>query len=347
MNDTILFVDDDVHVLSALQRSLYRSHQIEIATSAKDALNAIKQGAYAVIVSDLRMPGMNGTELLARVKQLAPDTVRILLTGQADLEAAIAAVNEGNVFRFLTKPCPRDLLCKTLDAALEQHRLQVAEEEVLRETLTGTVAILVQVLSAIQPLAFGRASRIRRYVRLVAAEMGLEKSWQLDAAAMLSQLGWISVDPKILQKYYEGRELSEVERRHLLDHASAGCNLLNQVPRLGALSQIIERQHQEWRSGLDSEPEAYLIGMGAQILGASLEFDRLVGAGRSADDALAVMRRAGNEFHPDVLAVLECLKDVLPVAAGAVDLSPEYTPLAPEQLIFRPLAEEVLRSMRS
>jgi response regulator RpfG family c-di-GMP phosphodiesterase len=177
--------------------------------------------------------------------------------------------------------------------------------------------------------------------------MGLGDSWQLDAAAMLSQLGWISVDPKILEKYYEAVELSEVERRHLLDRVSAGSRLLHQVPRLSAVSQIIDRQHQAWQGGADSGPEAYLIAMGAQILAASLELDRLIGARRSADEALEAMRRAGTEFHPDVLAVLERLKEVLPVAASTADLSPEYAPLAPEQLVFRPLAEEVLRSMRS
>jgi DNA-binding NtrC family response regulator len=162
MTETILLVDDDARVISALQRSLYKSYQIEIAGAPQDALDAVRQNGYAVIVSDLRMPGMDGVELLAKAKELSPDTVRILLTGQADLDSAIAAVNEGNVFRFLTKPCSHDQLCRALDDALEQHRLQVAEEQVLKETLTGTVAILVQVLSAIQPLAFGRASRIRR-----------------------------------------------------------------------------------------------------------------------------------------------------------------------------------------
>ena len=152
MNDAILLVDDDVHVVTALQRMLHRGYNIEIAAGAEDALQVIRQNAYAVVVSDLQMPGMNGVEPLAKVRDVSPETVRILLTGQADLDAAIAAVNEGNVFRFLTKPCPLETLQKTLNTALEQHRLHVAEREVLQETLTGTVAILVQVLAAIQPL---------------------------------------------------------------------------------------------------------------------------------------------------------------------------------------------------
>src|SRR4051812_31777786 len=115
MTPTILLVDDDVRVISALQRSLYRDYRIEIAAGASDALTALTQGSYAVIVSDLKMPGMSGIDLLTTVKTAYPDTVRVLLTGEADLDAAIAAVNDGNVFRFLTKPCPQELLKKTLD----------------------------------------------------------------------------------------------------------------------------------------------------------------------------------------------------------------------------------------
>src|ERR1035437_1179439 len=142
MSDTILLVDDDVRVVSALHRSLYRDYRIEIAAGPGDALDALAHTAYAVVVSDLQMPGMNGIDLLTTVKEASPDTVRVLLTGQADLETAIAAVNEGNIFRFLTKPCLHQLLKQTLDAALEQHWLQISEKDVLRETLMGTVAVL-------------------------------------------------------------------------------------------------------------------------------------------------------------------------------------------------------------
>src|SRR5690242_18933857 len=134
MNDTILFVDDDIRIISALQRNLYREYRVEIAAGPKDALEAIADANYAVVVSDLKMPGMSGIEFLAQVKESSPDTVRVLLTGQADLEAAIAAVNEGSVFRFLTEPCPKEVLTRTLDAALEQYRMITSEKELLQDT---------------------------------------------------------------------------------------------------------------------------------------------------------------------------------------------------------------------
>lgn len=345
MNHAILLVDDDIRVISALQRSLCRTYQIDVSAGAQDALDAISQNAYAVVVSDLQMPGMNGVELLASVKRLSPETVRVLLTGQADLDAAISGVNEGSIFRFLTKPCHQATLCKTLDAALEQFRLQRAEKEVLTETLTGTVAILFQILGAIQPLAFGRASRIRHFVRLLRSELQIPDSWEFEAAAMLSQLGAISVDPKVLKKYYAGEDLSEVDRRHLLFRASIGRKLLQAVPRLQAVSQIIDRQYQGGQTNHINDPEIRRVAAGSQMLSAALEFDRLIGSGKSATDAIAAMRRDANEFQPDVRAALERLKDTC--AQQAALPNAETPALNEEELIFRPLANQVLRYLRN
>src|SRR4030042_1805929 len=92
---------------------------------------------YAVIVSDLKMPGMNGIKFLSKVREMAPDSVRVMLTGFAELQTAIDAVNEGNIFRFLTKPCPPDILSRALDMGIEQYRLITAERELLEQTLKG------------------------------------------------------------------------------------------------------------------------------------------------------------------------------------------------------------------
>jgi len=347
MSEAILLVDDDVRVVSAMQRSLHRLYCIEIAAGAADALDAISQNAYAVVVSDLQMPGMNGVELLARTRDVSPDTVRILLTGQGDMEAAIAAVNEGNVFRFLTKPCPQETLQKTLDAALELHRMQIAERSVLQETLNGTVAILVDVLAAIQPLAFGRAARIRRLVRLLVRELGLADSWEFEAAAMLSQIGCISVNPRVLEAYYAGAELSDPDQRHLLSQAGVGRKLLHRVPRLQAVAQMIERQYQDWPGVNALNGQARHIAMGADLLRGASEFDRLVGAGHTPAQAIAIMRQGQNQYYPDLLVTMERLQEELLHALEHEDPSDEYHTLNAEELIYRPIADEVLRSLRS
>src|ERR1022692_2024409 len=111
MSEKILFVDDDPNLLASCERSLRRHFQIETAEGGEAGLAKLaSRGPYAVVVADRQMPRMDGIEFLGAVRKRAPDTVRIMLTGNADLEGAIRVVNEGNIFRFLTKPCPPDLL---------------------------------------------------------------------------------------------------------------------------------------------------------------------------------------------------------------------------------------------
>jgi DNA-binding NtrC family response regulator len=108
---SVLCVDDEPRVVEGLALHLRRNYQVLTANGAQSALEILKdKGAPAVIVSDMRMPGIDGATLLKRVKDLYPDMTRILLTGEPGRDAAIAAVNEGQIFRFLTKPCPPDRL---------------------------------------------------------------------------------------------------------------------------------------------------------------------------------------------------------------------------------------------
>jgi DNA-binding NtrC family response regulator len=119
MTEKILLVDDDVNILSGYQRSLGREFRLETADCANQALHTMAHnGPHAVVVTDMRMPGMDGIQLLAKIKDQFPDTVRVMLTGAGDVETAIHAVNEGNIFRFLAKPCDRELMSRTLTAAL-------------------------------------------------------------------------------------------------------------------------------------------------------------------------------------------------------------------------------------
>ena len=134
MSEKILLVDDDPVILSSYQRSL-RQFSISTASSGQNALDKIGAGdPYAVVLSDLRMPGMDGTALLQRVREKAPDIVRIILTGNADLRTAIEAVNSGNIFKFLEKPCPIEYMVKILQAALIEHKKVASENRILNRT---------------------------------------------------------------------------------------------------------------------------------------------------------------------------------------------------------------------
>ncbi|MHC1791560.1 response regulator [Solidesulfovibrio sp.] len=132
----ILFVDDDSSVLDSLRRSLGRCYALVTARGPEEGLCALaEKGPFAVIVSDLRMPGLSGLEFLRRAKEIAPQAVAIMLTGHGDLDTAMAAINEGDIFRFLTKPCPPPILSRALDAAITQYHLVATDRELLRVTL--------------------------------------------------------------------------------------------------------------------------------------------------------------------------------------------------------------------
>jgi response regulator RpfG family c-di-GMP phosphodiesterase len=134
MADKILFVDDEPLVLDGLKRMLHNEYVISTAVGGEDGLRAIRDnGPYAVVISDMRMPGMNGAEFLSQVRQTWPETVRMLLTGYTDINAAIDAVNEGNIFRYLTKPCEKKVLVEAINIGLAQYSLNTTEKMLVKK----------------------------------------------------------------------------------------------------------------------------------------------------------------------------------------------------------------------
>ncbi len=187
MADKILCVDDDPNILEGYKRQLRKEFELATAVGPEQGLRMVtEQGPFAVVVSDLQMPGMNGIEFLTQVRTHEPDTVRMLLTGNAELQATIDAINQGQIFRFLTKPCTPEALANALKAGLAQHRLITAERELLEQTLSGSIRVLSEVLALVNPEAFGRSARITRYVESIAENLHVSELWSIKTAAMLS-----------------------------------------------------------------------------------------------------------------------------------------------------------------
>ncbi len=133
MSHTILFVDDEPHVTNALKRSLRKTpYKIMIANSAKEALEILNETVVDLVVSDEKMPNMSGSEFLSIVRRDYPDTIRIMLTGHATLDAAIQAINQGEIYRLLTKPCNEVDLTFTIQQALQQKYLMTKSKELIQ-----------------------------------------------------------------------------------------------------------------------------------------------------------------------------------------------------------------------
>jgi len=281
---------------------------IETALGGEEALALVKsEGPYAVIVADMRMPGINGVELLAQVKAIAPDTVRMMLTGNADQQTALEAVNEGQIFRFLTKPCASEDLAKAINAGIDQYRLIMAEHELLTKTLCGSARVLTDILSLINPTAFGRASRVRRRAAILAKEIEFDDAWQVEIGAMLSQVGCVAVPEEILTKAYQGHELSASELQVFENHPSVGRDLISNIPRLEAVAEMIAYQNQRF-DGNGFPPDGKLgqaLPLGSRILKVALDFDSLSASGTSAETAMAIMTSRHGWYDPVVLNALQ------------------------------------------
>ena len=313
MVEKVLFVDDNTNLLTAIQRNLRKQFEIVIASSPAQALDLLRcERPFGVVVSDLRMPHMSGVELLSKTAAEWPDTVRILLTGEADTRAAIAAVNEGHVYRFLTKPFPLPALAQVLTAALAQYRLVTTEKVLLEKTLNGSVKVLTEVLCLTHPLAFSRASRIRDTVRQLLLHTGLANRWEFEMAAMLSQIGCITMPVDILQKLNDGAELSLDEQTLYKSHPATGSRLLESIPQLETVARIIEQQEESIQPlpADQSLGEADRVLLGTHILKLALALDHFTVRGLTRSAALAQLQGGDHVYPPELLKALAALEAV-------------------------------------
>src|ERR1700688_3599315 len=228
----ILCVDDEPAVLEGLKLTLRKFFDVETATSCEEGLAVLKQkGGAAVVISDMRMPGMDGAAFLTKVRTLWPDSTRLLLTGEPSRDAAIAAGHEGQIFRFLPKPCAPAKLIAAVEAAVRQHQLVTGEKMLLQQTVLGSIGALIDILGIVNPIAFGRGSRIKRLALDLAAAAGLAPSWELEAAALLSQLGYVSLPIELVEKAVNGEALNADEAQLLGDAPKLTQSLLARIPR--------------------------------------------------------------------------------------------------------------------
>ncbi|MCA9195212.1 MAG: response regulator [Planctomycetales bacterium] len=307
MNDKVLLIDDDANVLQALRRGLHGKHKLFVAEGGKTGVETLKQkGPFAVIVCDMQMPELDGLEVLRIARKIAPDTIRIMLTGNADQKTAVNAVNAGAIFRFVNKPCPAETLGEILVDAIRQHQVLISERHLLSKTLTGAIALISEVMSLTNPSAFGRGNHLRLIARHMAQKLQLDDAWQYEIAAMLSQFGCLGVPQELIEKSRSGKLLSQAEESLLQSQADIGSKMIGNIPRLETVAQMISLQYRE---SFDPATPACVV-VGAQMLRILGDYDLLSGS-NSAAQAIDLMERTGNyapqvfqEFKNQVLGTL-------------------------------------------
>jgi CheY-like chemotaxis protein len=305
----ILCVDDEPQILEAMTVNLGRRFHVSTALNGTLGLEKIRtEPPYAVLISDMRMPGMDGATLLRHAFLEAPNTVRILLTGQSDLNSAIAAVNEGQIFRFLSKPCRAPTLLKTLELAVEQNRLVTAEKVLLEQTLHGSIRTLTDILALTNPAAFGRGQRVKRTVTRLATRLGLAEWWPLEVAAMVCQIGCVSLPPKVVEALEQGRPLTGDEREMVERVPATTKQLLSHIPRLEPVLEILNHPAARLSSpdrNLVALPDFKTTPLSVRILALALDRDALEASGADSASVRHTLRQRADRYDPGLIDALE------------------------------------------
>lgn len=298
---SILVVDDDHSLLTMIRHVLGPRFDLTLEPDPRRALGLLKAGPeFAVLVSDLRMPGMSGLMLLQGARRLAPNTQRVLISGGAELSDTVNAINECRVFSILIKPFPASKLTETVAEAAEQHRLVSAERVLLEETLQGSIQTLAELFLLVQPAAFGRAMRLRRHVRDLARYLEIAKRWDVEIAALFSQIGSMALPSETLDRWYHGRDLSEEERAEIARLSDTAQSLIANIPRLESVTEILRTK--DLPAAWGGVPE------GARVLAIAQDFDLLIAQGSIADDALDIMESRTGRYDAAYLHAFRALR---------------------------------------
>ncbi len=325
MSEQILVVDDDHHLLSAFRRQLGERFDIATAQNGKDAIAAVHealdaQAPFAVVLCDMRMPGIDGIETLEQIRDLSPDTVRLMLTGNADQQTAIDSINRGQIFRFYTKPYPLDQLGDGLQAALEQYRLVIAERELLEKTVTGSIKMLTDLMSLSDPVAYGLATRLRDWIQTLQKSFNMPYRWQLEVAASLVAVGHVALPPDLVAKKRQHVALNETEQLIFERTPEIARDLLANIPRLSKVAEIVFLQDRGFDgSGFPEDgPKGNAIPLDARILKILKDLAAATDGGPLTAAALASLDKHKQQYDPVLLGkVRTCLKALVSGQAPA------------------------------
>lgn len=318
----IICIDDESNILQALKRTLRtESYEVVTTTSPEELLEQISTSAFAIMITDQRMPDIEGTKLLDIVKQVSPDTIRILLTGYTDITAATEAINRGSVYRFLTKPWDDDMLRLTLQQAMKdysqgkdtkssserakQKNSELSElnkilEVQLREKLQQIDQLNYQLngalIESIKTMAFAtkehntiiaaHSKRVALMATQIALQMNLPELQvnQIEAAALLHDIGESSLPSDILQKPELKR--SSLERKIFEKHVLQGEAALRNMPNMNDIAQIVRSHHERYDG--NGYPDMLVgedIPLGARILAIADAYDKHMHAGYSQQNS--------------------------------------------------------------
>lgn len=305
----VLCVDDEPEFLQGIALHLHKKYEVLQATSGIAALQLLETTKPAVIISDMRMPGMDGAQLLAQAHAKMPRTSRILLTGYADMNAAASAVNDGQIFRFLVKPCPPAALLKAVEAGVEQHRILEAEKVLLEQTLRGVVKALADVLALLDPRGFGRCASVKDIALALANATKRDLGWQLEVAATFAHVGLASLPSATAERVARAARLTPEESAMVERLPALVEQIVRNIPRLEEVAAIVAALEHSWSDGGEHVPA------GARILRLAIDAAAVEAAGMDPSASVEVLRMRAGRYEP---ALIEALAEMRGARASRV-----------------------------
>jgi ActR/RegA family two-component response regulator len=283
----VLFVDDDVALLKSIQRNLCFDYDLSIAESGQHGLELINgQKPYSVIVTDMRMPIMDGIRFINEARKITPDSIFLMLTGNQDIDTSIKAVNQGQVFRFLTKPCETEDIKTAIEIAHRQFELVQTEKELLHKTFVGAISLMMDVVESVHPDTLHQAQRIDAIMRACEEALGISGNWEFRLVARVSLVGF-TLMPCDEQIKLQQLGPAVPESQLLLEKmALTSSRLMGRIPRLERVTEILRKQATADCSAFKEPYEGHNPDLGAVLLRVAMYWCNLIHHGLSPKEAL-------------------------------------------------------------
>lgn len=344
-NYKIMVVDDEPANLRLLERLFRRDYTIVAASSGAEALSLLEQHDVALLITDQRMPGMTGIELLKRTAELRPHTVRIILTGYTDTHALVEAINCGQVYRYLTKPWNNEELRQTVARALQhyeanrsRHDLELANERLwarLQEMTRGFVRAIADALDAKDEYVHGQARRTCGYALATGRRMGLDRESldELALAAFLHDIGKIGTPDAILMK---PGALTTEERRIVQLHSERGARMLAGISDMQDVAAVVRHHHENFDgTGYPEGLSGAQIPLHARIIHVTDAYDAMTNprpyreAIGHAEAIERIEQSAGADFDPEVVKAFKEIESLAQIRSFIkTNFAPSLIPVA-------------------
>ncbi|MEM6690934.1 MAG: response regulator [Planctomycetota bacterium] len=307
MDHKILFVDDEQAVLNGIQRMLGFDYDLVTANSGTDGLEMMdREGPFSVVFTDMRMPGMDGLSFLKHAQMIAPDSVYVMLTGNNDQATAVNAVNEGRVFRFLNKPCQREVLESVIESSTRQYELINHEKVLLENTFAGAVKMLTDVIHVTRPSLAGLTGEIEKKMMQIAKALRIPDRWEYRVAARLALVGIALIDDRDDGSVMDVKTPIDSKVLTISKSNEVGHRLLSKIPRLETVAKIVgDSSASTGKIDATNDPAASVASTGATLLRVSVLWQLLEVTVDSLDDVICNLRAYCPDLANEVISLVQ------------------------------------------